>query len=222
MTIHPTPGSVRTILNPNHSNAAKHAKTMKPTPVATPKAGKSSRKRSSHKSSDPSPANRRPPGPYDFDFEPLERGAEVLDQVLTDSLHFLLRGRDESLGRTAAMLPLRDKLWEVFRLLNPRPGTKTHRILTYAILSAIFTDNARMELTSSGQAGLHGTVSEWGDLLRREALRLQQEMQRLFPEFIVGTGSTRQPPVVNVSPDVVRAVVPNRARQARKPANPVA
>ena len=204
MTAHPRPDSVRTILIPNQNNAAEHTKTMKPIAITTPKAGMSSRTRSSHKSSGRLRASRQPPGSYDFDFEPLERGAEVLDQVLTDSLQFLLRGQDESQRRTAAMLPLGDKVWEVFRLLNPRPGTKTHRVLTYAILSVIFTDNARTELTSSGHTSLNGTIGAWGRLLRQEALRLQQEMQTLVPEFVVGT-----------------AVVPNRARRARERAGRV-
>lgn len=193
---------------------------MNPTAITTPKAGTSSSKRSSYKSSNRSSrASRQPPGPYDFDFEPLESGGEVLDQALTDSLRFLLRGRDESQRRSAAMLPLGDKVWAMFKLLQARPGDETHRVLTYAILSVMFTDQARKDLTSSGQAGLNGPISEWGDLLRQAALALQKEMQRVFPEFVVGTGSTRQPPVVTVPPGEVRAAVPNRARRARERAD---
>lgn len=137
----------------------------------------------------------------------------MLDQALTDSLQFLLREQDESQRRTAAMLPLGDKVWEMFKLLKPRPGTPMHRVLTYAILSIEFTEYARQELTSSGHAGLNGTTGAWGRLLRQEALKLQKELQRVFPELVVGPGSASKPPVVNVSPDVVRADVPNRARE---------
>lgn len=113
----------------------------------------------------------------------------MLDQALTDSLQFLLREQDESQRRTAAMLPLGDKVWAMFKLLKPRPGTPMHRVLTYAILSIEFTEHGRQELTSSGHAGLHGTISDWGEALHQEALTLQKQMQRVFPEFVVGFGA---------------------------------
>lgn len=157
--------------------------------------------------------------------ERLNHGIEALDRALGHALEFLLRGQAESQRRTAAMLPLDAKVGAMFKLLRQHPH-KTERKLHYELTFAFFAVEAasqfRLEFAVSGRIDRGADFDRVAGGMICGALKIQEAMLKVFPECIVGTGSASQPPVVNVPPGEVRAVVPNWARRARERTNPVA